>query len=93
MVFLGLGRRRGPADDDARRRVEDWVRARVEPDAVVKVNEILCPDPACPGLETIILVMRPGRKTQAAKVAKPLPEVTQAEVEQALSELDLGDPA
>lgn len=51
----------------------------------MKVNEILCPDPSCPGLETIILVMRAGRKTQAAKVEKPLAEVTRAEVETALA--------
>ncbi|GJE17744.1 hypothetical protein [Methylobacterium marchantiae] len=86
MVFLGLGRRREPADDTARRRVETWVRALVEPDCVVKVNEILCPDPACPGLETIILVMRPGRKTRAAKVSRPLLEVTEAEVGEALAD-------
>ena len=52
---------------------------------MVKVNEILCPDPSCPGLETIILVMRPGRKTQAAKVGKPLADVTRVEVESALA--------
>ena len=74
-----------PPDDTARRNVESWVRALVEPESVVKVNEILCPDPSCPGLETIILVMLPGRKTQAAKVEKPLAEVTRAEVETALA--------
>ncbi|TXN32944.1 hypothetical protein [Methylobacterium sp. WL19] len=87
MALLGFGRRREPADDTARRRVEEWVRDLVEPGTVVKVNEILCPDPSCPGLETIVLVMRPGRKTQAAKVAKPLAEVTRAEVEAALADL------
>ena len=87
MALLGFGRRREPADDTARRRVEEWVRDLVEPETVVKVNEILCPDPSCPGLETIILVMRPGRKTQAAKVAKPLAEVTRAEVQAALADL------
>ncbi|MHC2000508.1 hypothetical protein ACYQR9_08690 [Methylobacterium sp. CM6241] len=85
MALLGFGRRRDPPDDTARRNVESWVRALVEPESVVKVNEILCPDPSCPGLETIILVMRAGRKTQAAKVEKPLAEVTRAEVETALA--------
>lgn len=85
MALLGFGRRREPSDDTARRNVEAWVRALVEPESVVKVNEILCPDPSCPGLETIILVMRPGRKTQAAKVGKPLADVTRVEVETALA--------
>ncbi|MCJ2130001.1 hypothetical protein [Methylobacterium sp. E-045] len=87
MALFGLGRRREPADDSARRRVDEWIRALVAPETVVKVNEILCPDPSCPGLETVILVMRPGRKTQAAKVAKPLAEVTRAEVQAALADL------
>ncbi|WP_027172008.1 hypothetical protein [Methylobacterium sp. 10] len=87
MALFGLGRRREPADDTARRRVEAWIRALIEPESVVKINEILCPDPSCPGLETVILVMRPGRKTQAAKVAKPLAEVTRAEVQAALADV------
>lgn len=84
MVFLGLGRRRDPADDAARRAIEAWVRARVGGEAVVKVNEILCPDPACPGLETIILVMRPGRATEATKISKAAREVTEPDVAAAL---------
>jgi hypothetical protein len=34
-------------------------------------NEIVCPDPACPGTETVILVMVPSRPTRACKVAAP----------------------
>jgi hypothetical protein len=44
--------------------------------ATVAVNEIVCADPACPGLETVILVMEPGRRTRALKVAKAAAEVT-----------------
>jgi hypothetical protein len=35
--------------------------------AIVTVSEIACTDPACPGLETVMLVMRPGEKTTAYK--------------------------
>ena len=45
-------------------------------EATVAVNEIVCADPACPGLETVILVMEPGRRTRALKVAKAAAEVT-----------------
>lgn len=80
--------RRGPSrDDGARTRVEAWIRAtaHLPSDVVVKVNEIQCPDPACPGLETIILIMAPGHRTRAVKVPKPAPEVTQSDVAAALS--------
>jgi hypothetical protein len=42
----------------------------------IAVNEILCADPACPGSETVILVMEPGRKTRAFKVQAAMAEVT-----------------
>ena len=48
------------------------------------VNEIACLDPACPGLETVILVMEPGRKTRAYKVAKALDAVTEQDIREAL---------
>jgi hypothetical protein len=45
-------------------RVKDWARATLQaaPDTAFAVNEIACNDPACPGLETVILVMEPGKK-------------------------------
>jgi hypothetical protein len=49
------------------------------------VNEIACLDPACPGVETVILVMEPGRKTSAYKIAKALDAVTDEDVRDALA--------
>jgi hypothetical protein len=45
-------------------------------DAVIAVNEILCADPACPGTETVILVMNPGEKTKAFKAQMAMSELT-----------------
>ena len=53
--------------------------------AVIAVNEILCADPACPGTETVILVMKPGEKTRAFKVQMALAELTPEALSQALS--------
>jgi len=53
--------------------------------AVIAVNEILCADPACPGTETVILVMNPGEKTRAYKVQMGLAEVTPEALAAALS--------
>ena len=36
-------------------------------DVALSINEIQCADPACPVLETIILIMEPGKKTRACK--------------------------
>ena len=36
----------------------------------------VCADPACPGTETVILVMAPGQRTRAVKVAAPMATLT-----------------
>lgn len=53
----------------------------------VAVNEILCADPACPGSETVILVMRPGARTQACKLPMAIAEVTEATLADALGQM------
>lgn len=86
MALFGFGGRRPPVDTSARDAVAAWVRriGRLEADVLVKVSEIVCADPACPGMETVILVMRPGHPTRAVKVARALPEVTEDDVAAAL---------
>ncbi|WP_454917201.1 hypothetical protein [Xanthobacter sediminis] len=73
-------RRRGGADSsrDAARVLADRARQALglEEEATVSVSEISCGDPACGGAETVVLVMRPGRRTEAAKVLCPMSEVT-----------------
>lgn len=62
-----------------------WVRAeilkRINGEAAVTVSEIDCGDPACPGLETIILIMRQGEPTRALKIAKGVDEIEPADIE------------
>jgi hypothetical protein len=67
-------------------RVKDLTRAalRASPETAFAVNEIACNDPGCPGIETVILVMEPGQKTKALKVAKPLDEVMEQDILDAL---------
>jgi tetrahydromethanopterin S-methyltransferase subunit A len=68
-------------DEAAIARIKQWVREIAADDSAareaiaVTVSEIICADPSCPGTETVILIMPPGRKTAAAKVAKPIAEV------------------
>ncbi len=52
--------------------------------AAIAVNEIICVDPACPGNETVILVMKPGEKTRAYKLQMAMAEVTPEALAEAL---------
>ncbi|MFS8038185.1 hypothetical protein ACI7BZ_14715 [Xanthobacter sp. AM11] len=76
-LFMRRRGEEGPARDAARR-LADLVRdtLALEAEATVSVSEISCGDPACGGAETVVLVMRPGRRTQAAKVLMPMGQVT-----------------
>jgi hypothetical protein len=50
-------------------------------DTALTINEIICADPDCPGLETIILIMEPGQKTRALKLPKPILEIDEGDLE------------
>lgn len=67
-------------------RIKEWTAASLglSDEITLAVNEIACTDPACPGVETVILVMAVGRKTRAYKVGKPIEEVTEQDVAAAL---------
>lgn len=91
MRFGLFGRdKREAAGADAAAQVKRQVRELLglPENAVIAVNEILCADPACPGTETVILVMKPGEKTRAFKVQMGLAELTPEALAQALSAAD-----
>lgn len=69
--------------------IRGWVRASLSlpADTTIAVNEIVCTDPACPGTETVMLIMAPGQKTRAAKVDKELVEVSEGDVQASLARL------
>lgn len=73
-------------DRDAIERVKALARAArpFSPDTAFVVNEIACTDPACPGIETVILVMEPGVRTRACKISKPLDQVSEQDIVGAL---------
>ena len=73
-------------EPEALGRLKAWTREALAlpPEATLSVSEISCTDPSCPGTETVILVMRPGERTRAYKVAKAVDEVTEPELRAAL---------
>lgn len=80
MALFGRGRERPEAA--ARRRVEGWARAAggYGPETAMTVSEIVCADPACPGFETVILILAPGRPTRAVKVTGAVDALDEAGV-------------
>jgi hypothetical protein len=83
-----LDRFRPPrADPEDAARVKGWVREilALGEEAALSVNEIACTDPACPGLETVILLMRPGEKTRAFKSPGSLVVQTRPMIEKAVA--------
>ena len=73
-------------EPEASGRIKAWAREALAlpPDTTLSVSEINCADPSCPGTETVILVMRPGERTRAYKVAKAVDAVTEPELRAAL---------
>ena len=64
--------------------------SRPDPEDVARikawVREIACTDPACPGLETVILVMRPDAPTRAVKARGSILVQTRPDIVRALAE-------
>ena len=88
-LFGKLFGRKPPRDEAALANIRRWVASALNNPAGLDltISEIECPDPACPGLETFILVMREGEATQAVKVRKPISEITEADVAEAVKYL------
>lgn len=86
-AFLKARFGRPEREREAAERIKAWARAALQAhaDTAFAVNEIVCPDPACPGTETVILVMEPGVRTRAYKVAKPLDEIVEQDIVDALN--------
>ena len=90
MAFSNPFRKKpSPAEDAKREAIRAWASTVLgAPEGLaLTISEVECPDPACPGFETFILVMRAGEATQAVKVRKPLGEVSEADVLEALKYL------
>lgn len=84
--FWKMGATSASADPAALARIKQLTIAilGLGDDVTVSANEIICADPACPGAETVVLVMEPGRKTRAYKVTANAADVTEEALRQAL---------
>lgn len=86
--------RGAPRDPEIVAQIKAWavLALHLPAGTALTVSEIACPDPGCPDMETVILIMRPRDKTRAHKIAKAIGEITEQDVREALvseSEADL----
>jgi len=82
--------RRGQDPDtaDASRRLTALVRGilSLTDDDGVTVSEIACSHPECGDAETVVLIMRLGRRTEAVKVLKAMRLVSDEDLRRALAD-------
>ena len=88
-MFRNPFRRKHPEQGGARTAIRTWVEAILgdDPPLTLTISEIDCADPTCPGLETILLVMREGEATQAVKIRKGMEDINEADVQEAVKYL------
>src|ERR1700681_2638931 len=89
MAAFFIPRKTSNRRNDAALELKVQVRTLInaDDDTVVSVSERDCGDPGCGGTRTIVLMMHPGRATEAAKIDKPLEQVTQSDLADALAPL------
>jgi hypothetical protein len=87
VALLGkLFGKKPPRDEAALARIRGWVSTALgNPEGLdLTISEVECADPACPGLETFILVLREGEATQAVKIKKPISGIVETDVIEAV---------
>ena len=80
-----------PKKRAASQRVTQWAEDQLPDDAddvTVMVTEIQCFEPGCAPLETVITLL--GEQSLVVKIFKPVAEVVQADVVQAIQSLRAG---
>jgi hypothetical protein len=88
MAFF-FPRRTSKRRTDAVLQLKEQARLAIGADdeTVVSISERDCGDPGCGGARTIVFVMHPRRPTEAVRIGKPLEQVTQADLSDALAPL------
>jgi hypothetical protein len=71
------------------RKLREHARTAINADdeTIVTISERDCGDPLCGGGRTIVLIMHPRRPTEAVKIDKPLEQITQTDLYNALRPL------
>jgi len=95
MVLLSKSLKRTNASSSTASDLSERARAALnaDDDTAVSVTEHACADPECCGARTIVMIMRPRRRTEAVKIDKPIEQVTPADLSDALAPFVAGASA
>src|SRR5258708_35378113 len=63
---------------------QDRTAINADDETIVTISERDCGDPSCGGARTIVLIMHPRRPTEAVGIGKPLEQITQTDLSDAL---------
>jgi hypothetical protein len=88
-AFLFFPRKTSDQRSKAVRELKEHARRVINADdaTVVSISERDCGDPGCAGARTTLLIMHPGRSTEAVKIDKPLEQITRTDLSDALAPL------
>jgi hypothetical protein len=69
--------------------LKEHARTAIKADdqTIVCISERDCSDPGCGGARTIVLIIHPTRPAEAVGIDKPLEQITQADLSDALAPL------
>ncbi|QND61579.1 nitrate reductase [Mesorhizobium huakuii] len=70
------------------RQIKVWVRelCKLDDAVVVSITELACRDDDCPDIETVIGIMRPGKKIETIRIHRSIAEVMREDVAGAVSD-------
>lgn len=66
-------------------RLRLWCLELLDPGIFVSISEVNCPEPDCPPVKTVILVMDQGKPTRSYIIHRRIEEIERADVIHALS--------
>ncbi|MCS6821963.1 MAG: hypothetical protein NZ551_08835 [Microscillaceae bacterium] len=74
MVFQFFTNPRDPDLSQTTKTLKTWVQEELAltNEAIVRISQIHCTEPSCPGVETVILVFEPNQATKMLKIGKPM---------------------
>ena len=91
-LMFGLFKRKDPADPVVTGRLKLWVASATglsDGDTIMPA-ELDCHDPGCPDLETVVTVIRAGRRQFVLRFPGPMARVTEADVQSLFAQGPVG---
>ncbi|WP_394886209.1 nitrate reductase [Mesorhizobium sp. AaZ16] len=79
---------------ESTRQIKAWVRELhyLDDEVVVSITELACRDDDCPDIETVIGIMRPGKKIETIPIHRAIAEILREDVAGAIKRRERAVP-